>query len=257
MIRSLLVATTVLLLAHTATADDTRLFELRVYNAEKGKLDALNARFRDHTVKLFEKHGMTNIGYWVPVKNDDEKLYYLLAHKDKATRDASFKSFGADPEWQKVFKESQKDGSLTTKDGVKAYFLNATDYSPLTKATTGEGERVFEMRTYLASKGNLDALNARFRDHTLKLFEKHGMTNHGYYTLAKDLKQKADDVTLIYFLSHKSEAAAKASFDAFRLDPLWTAAKKASEEKGGGSLTEEKNGVVSLFLKATDYSPTK
>jgi uncharacterized protein YbaA (DUF1428 family) len=235
-------------------AKDPMLYELRVYTAEKGKLDAVNARFRDHTLKLFEKHGMTNVGYWVPVKNDDEKLYYIIAHKDKAARDASFKSFIADPDWKKAAAESEKDGKIVK--GIEYQFLTATDYSPPVKADKGTEDRVFELRTYTCTKGNLDALNSRFRDHTLKLFEKHGMTNVAYFTLTKDLKQKGDDVTMIYLLAHKSEEAAKASFDAFRKDEAWVKAKAASEEKAGGPLTE-KDGVKSLFLKPTDYSPTK
>jgi hypothetical protein len=238
---------------------ETRLFEMRIYYAAPGKLDALHARFRDHTLKLFEKHGMTNIGYWVPIDNPDNKLIYVLAFPDREAREKAFKSFGADPDWQKAYKDSEKDGKLVTK--IEYLFLTATDYSPAVKPAK-DSERVFELRTYTASKGNLDNLNARFRDHTLKLFEKHGMTNVAYWVLAKDqkgskspLKEQAD-VTLIYMLAHKSTDAAKKSFDAFRNDPAWQSARKASEEKGGGSLTV-KDGVKSLFMKATDYSPMK
>ncbi|MCU0704611.1 MAG: NIPSNAP family protein [Fimbriiglobus sp.] len=261
--RRLLCLSALLFAATAALAEDkpkdTMLYELRIYTAAPGKLDALNARFRDHTVKLFEKHGMKNIGYWVPVKNDENKLYYVIAHKDKAARDASFKAFGADPDWQKAAKESEKDGPLLVKvNPIQVVFLTATDYSPAIKPSHTPGtERVFEMRTYTASKGNLDALNARFRDHTVKLFEKHGMTNLAYFTYAPKLNKSGEDVTLLYFLAHKSEDAAKASFDAFRKDADWVAAKEASEKKAGGSLTEKEGGVKSLFLKPTDYSPTK
>ena len=79
------------------------------------------------------------------------------------------------------------------------------------------------------------------------------MTNLFYWKLLPD--QPAAENTLVYMLAHKSEAAAKASFDAFRADPEWITAKKASEDKGGGSLTVP-DGVKSVFLKATDYSPT-
>jgi hypothetical protein len=236
---------------------DAMLYELRIYTADKGKLDALNARFKDHTLKLFEKHGITNIGYWVPVKNDENKLYYVIAHKDKAARDASFKAFGADPDWQKAYKESERDGPLTVKGGIEAIFLTATDYSPPVKASKGDGDRVFELRTYTATAGNLEALNGRFRDHTCKLFEKHGMTNFAYFTYPKGLNKTGEDVTLLYLLAHTSEEDAKKSFDAFRKDPAWTNARDASERKAGGSLTEKEGGVKSLFLKPTDYSPTK
>ena len=233
-------------------ATDAPLIELRVYTATKGKLDALNARFRDHTLKLFEKHGMINLGYWMPIENPDEKLYYLLAHKDRATRNASFKAFQADADWQKAHAESEKDGKLVTK--IEEHFLSATDYSPAAKVVKGDKPRVFELRTYTTTEGNLAALNSRFRDHTVKLFEKHGMTNLYYFTPVKGEKDEAN--TLIYFLAHDSVDAAKKSFDSFRKDPSWIAAKEASEKAAGSSLTT-KDGVQSLFLKAVDYSPTK
>jgi NIPSNAP protein len=114
--------------------------------------------------------------------------------------------------------------------------------------------RVFEMRTYYANPGKMSTLHARFRDHTCKLFEKHGMTNIGYWVPEKG--QKGEGETLFYILSHKSPEAAKASFDAFRQDPDWVSARKASEEKAGGPLTV-KDGVKSVFARATDFSPIR
>ena len=114
---------------------------------------------------------------------------------------------------------------------------------------------MFELRDYTATKGNLGHLNDRFKDHTIKLFEKHGMTNVVYWNALKG--QKGEDTQLVYLLAHKSPDAAKKSFDTFRMDPDWVAARKASEEKAGGSLTEPKGGDVSEFLKPTDYSPLK
>jgi hypothetical protein len=136
---------------------------------------------------------------------------------------------------------------------IESTFLAATDYSPEIKPAAG-GERVFELRTYTTTSGNLDRLHARFRNHTTKLFEKHGMTNVGYWSPVKNAKG-ADD-TLIYILAHNSLDAAKASFDAFRKDPDWIKAKGDSEKAAGGSLTA-KDGVKSVFLKATDYSPIR
>ncbi len=236
----------------TLAADkDDRVYEMRTYYAASGKLDALQARFRNHTCKLFEKHGMTNVGYWVPIDNPDNKLIYILAYPSRKARDESWKAFQADPDWQKARKESETQGPLVAK--VEALFLAATDYSPEIKPSKG-AERVFELRIYTATPGKLDNLNARFRDHTCKLFEKHGMTNVGYWVPMKDQKGAKD--TLIYILSHKSVDAAKASFAAFAKDPDWIAARQESEEKAGGPLTV-KGGVKSVFLKATDYSPIK
>jgi hypothetical protein len=257
--KTLLTLLTFGLLASTATAaePDTRLFEMRVYYAKPGKLDALNARFRDHTLKLFAKHGMTSLGYFVPVDNKENKLVYFLAFPDRAAHDAAWKAFQADPAWKAAAKESEKDGKLI--DHIENAFLSATDYSALAQAKT-YGQGVFELRTYTTEAGRLDALNARFRDHTLKLFEKHGMTNVCYWNLAADQKGAKSPLvagnTLIYLLTHKSADAAKASFDAFRADPAWVAAKEASEKKAGGSLTI-KDGVKSEFLVPTDYSPVK
>ena len=110
---------------------DTRLFELRTYYPVPGKFEAVQARFRNHTVKLFEKHGMTNIGYWVvaDASEDEQKLIYILAHKDRAAADASWKAFRADPNWLKVKAETEKDGPILTK--VESLYLRPTDYSAI------------------------------------------------------------------------------------------------------------------------------
>lgn len=247
------VAVAVAVLSVTPAAKpDGRLYELRIYTAHPGKLDALNARFRDHTLRLFEKHGMTNLGYWVPTPNPENKLYYVLAHKDRTARDTSFKAFGADPEWKTAAAASEKDGKLVAKH--EEHFLTATDYSPAVELTNSSSPRTFELRTYTTTPGNLDALNARFRDHTVKLFAKHGMTNLWYWTLAEGSKNR--DVTLVYLLAHPSKEARDKSFAAFGNDPEWKAARSASEAKAGGSLTA-KDGVKYVILTPTDYSPMK
>lgn len=109
----------------------TRVYELRTYTAPEGKLDALQARFRDHTIKLFEKHGMTNIGYWVPMDGEKSKntLIYLLAHDSREAADKSWKAFRDDPEWVKARTASEVNGKITDK--VESVFLTPTDYSKL------------------------------------------------------------------------------------------------------------------------------
>lgn len=244
-----------LLAAAAVHADerDPRLFEMRTYYAHPGKFEAMLARFRNHTVRLFAKHGMTNIGYWVPVGDNPERmLVYVLAFPDAESREKSWKTFIADPEWIQAFNESHKDGPLVAR--MESLLLRTTDYSPRVSEKPSAEERVFELRTYTASPGRLSALHDRFRQHTVKLFAKHGMTNLWYWSLEKG--QKGDDETLIYMLAHRSVEEAQKSFAAFREDPDWLAARKASEEKAGGSLTAP-NGVKSLFLKATDFSPIR
>ena len=134
--RLALLSLAALALTSTTWADDkaadTRVFELRTYYAAPGKLDALHARFRDHTCKLFEKHGMSNVGYWIPNGPDDgePRLVYIIAHRSRDAAQASWKAFSSDPEWQAVRAASEKDGSLLARRPESVY-LKPTDYSPL------------------------------------------------------------------------------------------------------------------------------
>jgi hypothetical protein len=111
-----------------AVAKDSRVFELRTYYSEPGKLDALHARFRDHTSRLFQKHGMTIIAYWMPREAPD-RIVYVLAYKSKEAADASWKGFREDPEWVKARTASEANGRLVTK--VESIYMDATDYSPV------------------------------------------------------------------------------------------------------------------------------
>ena len=110
---------------------DTRVFELRTYTAKPGKIDELHARFRDHTLKLFEKHHMTVIGFWKPTDAEQakQKLVYLLGFLSQEAAVKSWKDFQADPEWKAVKETSEKDGALVEK--IDSVYLNPTDYSPL------------------------------------------------------------------------------------------------------------------------------
>jgi hypothetical protein len=114
---------------HAAAAE--RVFELRTYTTPPGKLEALKTRFRDHTLKLFEKHGMTNVGYWVPQDKPlaDTTLIYVLAHSSREAAAKSWAAFRTDPDWVKAKAESEKDGSLTTK--VESVFMNPADFSTI------------------------------------------------------------------------------------------------------------------------------
>ena len=117
--------------AEAAQQQDTRVFELRTYTTHPGKLDALNARFRNHTVKLFEKHGMTNVVYLTPMDapQSENTLVYLLAHKSREAAKASFDAFRKDPDWVKARTESEAAGPIVIK--VDSVFFTPTDYSPM------------------------------------------------------------------------------------------------------------------------------
>jgi len=113
--------------AATSDAASPLLFELRTYTTHPGKLDALHNRFRDHTQRLFEKHGIKNVAYWTPVDTPNT-LVYVIAHRSKPSAEASWKAFIEDPEWREVYAQSQADGPLVAN--IENVFMNATDYSP-------------------------------------------------------------------------------------------------------------------------------
>src|SRR5450631_1035436 len=110
---------------------DTRVFELRTYYAAPGKMEALHARFRDHTRKVFKKHNMTIIGFWSPTDAEQAKrqLVYLLAFPSQEAAAKSWKDFQADPEWTAVKEASEKDGKLVER--IESVYLKPTDYSAL------------------------------------------------------------------------------------------------------------------------------
>jgi len=117
---------------HTLSAQTAaRVFELRTYTAPDGKLGDLHARFRNHTLRIFEKHGMTNVIYLSPMDApaSANQLTYLLAHKSREAAKASWTAFQNDPEWKKVSSESQVNGRIVAK--VDSTFFTATDYSPM------------------------------------------------------------------------------------------------------------------------------
>ncbi len=115
----------------SAGAETDQVFELRTYTAAEGKFDDLLARFRDHTLRIFEKHGMTNVGYWTPQDEplSANTLIYVLAHPSREEAEQSWRDFSRDPEWQSVAEESQRDGRLIA--GLERVFLDPTDFSPM------------------------------------------------------------------------------------------------------------------------------
>jgi hypothetical protein len=238
-----------LLLVSAALAEDTRCYELRIYTANEGKLEALNARFRDHTCKLFEKHGLTNVGYWVPVDKSDNRLIYVISSPNRAAHTKSWKAFLNDPNWKKAYKASTKEGALVAK--IDSTFMSTVDYSPAVESVITKKIRVFELRTYTTAPNRLKNLHARFRDHTCKIFENHGMKNVAYWTPMDANKGKSN--TLIYIISHYGKAQAKKNWKGFIGDPAWKKARAASE-KDGKILAKAPHKV---FMNPVDYSSIK
>ena len=115
----------------SSAQDGGKVFELRIYKSTPGNLDNLNARFRDHTMSLFEKHGMENIGYWTPTSEEerDDTLVYIIAHDSREAADASWSAFGQDPAWQEVAEASNANGQILA--GIERKFMVAADFSPM------------------------------------------------------------------------------------------------------------------------------
>jgi NIPSNAP len=223
-----------------------RVFELRIYTCEKGKLNDLHRRFRDHTLRLFAKHGMKNEGYWTPIDNKDEQLYFLLSYPSRAAREASWTAFQSDTAWINARNRSEAQGKIVAK--AESIFLKTTDYSP--NDLKAAWPRIWELRIYDCPPGKLSHLNDRFRNHTMKLFKSHGMRNIIYW-MPTDEAQGAS-TKLYYFLTHRSPDAARASFGTFVQDQRWKDLVKSSEAKAGGKIIDK---ITSVYLYPTDYSP--
>ena len=112
------------------SASSKPIYELRVYHTYPGKLDDLLRRFREHTTKIFEKHGMKNVAYWTPLDEPAKSntLIYILAHRSREAAKASWDAFHDDPEWKSVQEKSEANGKIVEK--VESTFLSLTDFSP-------------------------------------------------------------------------------------------------------------------------------
>lgn len=233
----------------TAAEPVTPVYELRIYTCEPGKLDALHNRFRENTMRIFEKHGIKNVAYWTPADEplSETTLVYLIKHASTEAAAKSWDAFRNDPEWKAVAKKSAEDHGKILAKAPEAIYLTATDFSP--EVNLLSKDMVFELRTYTTEEGRLPALHKRFRDHTLNLFARHGMTNLWYFTPQDEARH---DNTLIYLLAHADREAAGASWKAFVTDPEWQAAARESEQDG--KILAKRPEVQ--FLKLTEYSPT-
>jgi hypothetical protein len=110
----------------------TRVYELRTYTCNEGKLETLKKRFRDHTIEIFKRHGMESIGYWVPQDGPESKttLIYIISHASREQARKNWADFQADPEWKKVAADSEKDGKILAKP-PESKFMDPTDFSML------------------------------------------------------------------------------------------------------------------------------
>lgn len=115
-----------------AAAAANRVYELRTYHTVEGRLPALEKRFREHTLTIFERHGMKNVGYWIPQDGPahSNTLIYIISHENREAAKKSWAAFSADPEWKKVAADSQLDGKILDK-APESVYMDPTDYSPV------------------------------------------------------------------------------------------------------------------------------
>lgn len=240
--------------AQTA-APDSRVYELRIYTTNAGRLPNLLSRFRDHTMRLFERHGMRSIGYFTPIEKSegaDTTLYYFIEHASREAATTSWAAFRADPEWVAVRVASEEGGAILAKP-VESVFFKATDFSPaINPGGSFEKPRVFELRRYTAAEGKLSALHAFFRKSVLKSFADHGITGIGFWD-PTDADQGAGK-EFTYLVAHPSREAATQAWTALRADAYFVSAR--AEAYKDGNLTAQ-GGIQSLFLTPVDFSPLK
>jgi hypothetical protein len=239
------------------TPETGKLYELRFYTTLPGKLPDLHARFRDHTMKLFEKHGMENIIYWTVsegTKQDgddkDNMLIYVVAHKDEAAKDASWKAFLSDPEWKAAAAKSEENGKILAK-APEAILMRDVPFSAADEPVNKDSDvpaRLWELRQYNDGPERVPHTVDRFASGEDKIFSKHGMQTVKFWTAT-------DNSAFIYLLAHKDRSAANASWKGFMSDfPKFMADYRASHPDaliGGG------RGNDVRFLIPTDYSPRK
>lgn len=246
-----------------------KVYELRIYTCNEGKLPDLHARFRDHSIRILAKHGMESLYYWTiseKASSDTEAdaknmLVYVLAHKSREAADASWAAFRADPEWVDVKAKSEANGPLLSKTPV-SIFMTATDFSPPDGPVNGKSDapaRLFELRKYNDGPARVPSTAGRFRDWEADLFAKSNMPGVGYWTAD-------DNSAFIYLLAHKDRETARANWRIFSAgfgarrsgvaaaapatNPTTRGAGRGRGAGGGG-------GSEVRFLVPTDYSPRK
>jgi hypothetical protein len=234
-----------------ASVDDGPIYELRIYQASEDRFQHLIKRFREHTDRIFKKHKMQPVGYWIPTDGSPIKrrrFVYVLKHPSRYAAYVNWNRFTIDREWQAVLKIPEFRGLLSEQP--TSVFMTANDYSAGSKNEITKGGGIYELRTYVANADKLAALNDRFRDHTTRLFNSHGIRNVEYWT---PFDKPASENTLIYLIHHANRAQADANWKAFLADPQWN--KVARQSQFDGKLLTKPPDRI--YLKAIDNSPLK
>jgi hypothetical protein len=194
---------------------------------------------------------MQPVGYWIPTDGSPIKrrrFVYVLKHPSRYAAYVNWNRFTIDREWQAVLRIPEFRGLLSEQP--TSVFMTVNDYSSGSKNEIKKGGGIYELRTYVANADKLAALNDRFRDHTTRLFNSHGIRNVEYWT-PFDIPASKD--TLVYLIHHANRAQADANWKAFLADPQWN--KVARQSQFDGKLLTKPPDRI--YLKAIDISPLK
>lgn len=239
---------------------DTRCFELRIYQSEPDKFTNLFTRLQLTSERFYPKFGIDLYASFVPVENPDGKIYMLMVFPSKEEQEKRYRSFTTNAEYRAFREQMDTNSGGRSTSRAETYFMQAADFSPAIQPTKYADPHVYELRTYRSSTNNLPLLLNRFREQTTKLFQKHGITQLAYWVTTTPVPRTpimpGSEDTLIYLLMHKSKEEAEKNYKEFREDPEWIKAKAESEKGAGGPLTIT-NGVMSVFLTPTPFSPLK
>ncbi len=215
------------------------IYEYRTYEATPGNIGALNKHL-EVASGLFAKHDLGVLGFWTEEFGASFQVNYMWIYEDMEDRQKKLAAFGSDPDWRKqVEQETAEHGVVVAR--THNIMFQPTAYCPESKM----GGNVQELRIYDAMPGRLPELHNRFANHTMGLFEKHGMTNVGYWTEAFGTSSR-----LVYMLGFPSIADRENSWRAFGSDPDWQKAR--SESEVNGTLV---GGIKNVLLRPTAYSP--
>ena len=204
-----------------------------------GKLPALHTHL-EVAARLFKKHGLGVLGFWTEEIGVGAQVNYMWIYADLEERQKKLAAFGEDPAWQQqVAEETQRERVIVAR--THNTMLQLTPYSPTPRLST----KVQEWRIYEAMPGRLPDLHNRFANHTLRLFEKHGMANIGYWTEVFGTSNR-----LVYMLGYPNLGDREKSWAAFQADPDWQRARAESEQNR--TLVVK---TYSRILRPTAYSP--
>lgn len=226
------------------------IYELRTYEILPGQAPALHERFATSVLRFFERHGIQSVGYWTPLIGDySNLLIYTVAFESLAHQEKAWEAYHQDPECQRSAQEANKKYGPQVKR-VTNLLLKPTPYSPPIGPGKVQGSTALcELRIYDAMPGKEQPLHARFKNVTIRLFERHGLTSVGYWTpLAGGYSNQ-----LYYLLGFESLAHRERAWASFMGDPEWQAATRATTEQHG-QVTEK---ITNIMLRPTPYSPLK